>query len=164
MRCPLCLNEDALDILDTRTIDGKRIAVHTCTIIGCEAVGTRKELEVASQAIVDDRYAYFHCPTLQIGLFYRDSYTPFKSDEFHDSYRVDVPRLGIAVDIEFQGLGEQGFLKLNTKQRTQTETIFPVNLWNNNRILDPKPSRTVTQLMSHEWSLIATAWERRATT
>ena len=163
MRCPICLESDALDILDEIKIEGKRIPVYICTIMGCEATGTRRELETASQQIIDNRYAYFFCECLQIGLFYRSGYSFHHKNEFLSTYRVNVPRLGIAVDIKYMGLATEGLRQLD-KQDKQTVTIFPVNLWKDNRTLSPKPSRTVTQLMFREWSLIATAWERNLTT
>ena len=105
-------------------------------------MGTIQELEVKSLDIIDDRYAYFYCPTLRIGLSYRDGYTPHKPEMFSDQTRVEVPRLGFSVDIHFYGLGRIGRTNLCTKRMIDAYHWLgdvPVQ-WNN--FLDTPPEES----------------------
>ena len=152
MRCPICLAKDALDFLDDKKVDGKKITVHICTC--CDATGTKKELEMQSLEIIDDRWAYFFWPKYSLGLFFRNSYWPQNPRKFSAKMYVSTPSLAeIGTEIHFTGIGEQGLTNLMLKE-LRTKTLFPVNLFEKSRILDPKPSRTVTKEMMEEWKQI----------
>lgn len=149
MRCPICLEGNALDILDDKKVDGKLIPIYICMC--CDATGTRKELEVQSQSIIDNRYAYFHWPQCNLGLFFRNAYQFQRANKFSARMWVSTPSMEQnGTEIHFTGIGEDGLTALMERELV-TKTLFPVNLWKTNRILDPKPSRTVTDKMMEEW-------------
>ena len=148
MRCPLCLEGDALDLLEYKKIDDKRYPVYICMC--CDAVGSKKELEMQSAEIIDGRYAYFYCPELSIGLFYRQSYWSIDPRKFSAKMWVQVPDMDKGTEIQFMGVGQSGYDKMH-EQELRTQSIFPVNLFRKNRILQPRPSRTVSEAMVEEW-------------
>jgi hypothetical protein len=118
-----------------------------------------------SQKVLDDRWAFYYCEILKLGLFFRSSYEYQKVNILGSGRRVTdriwvhVPDLQLhghnsgSFDIKCCGVGIAGLEKLKSNPR-QTETIFPVNLHKGANLLKPRPSRTVTHQMAEEWQQI----------
>jgi|GEM_PF-3040767 hypothetical protein len=148
-KCPICL-EEALEVSD------KRGPKYQCKY--CNAAGDIKKLEIMSQNVLDDRWAFYYCEKLQLGLFFRNSYE-YQRVNIIDRIWVSAPDLqlhghdGSDFQIKCCGVGIEGLERLKENPR-QTETIFPVNLYKNANLLKPRPSRTVTHQMAEEWQQI----------
>lgn len=124
----------------------------------CGAEGGVVELQKKALEVIDDHWAFYICDQLDCGLFYRESHDrfvpveqPLKRGQLHPIQQasVYVPRLQRRVKIQLVGIGQAGRDRLT--ELVGDATIFPVNLWRHNRILDPSPSRTVTEDMMREW-------------
>lgn len=92
-----------------------------------------------------------HC-----GLFYRLKY-PKRRPILKTA--VQVPRLRSNVDIEFMGVGDDGYEKV--KDIIGHGVFYPVDLFHKTHILDPKPSTMCNEEMMDSWNqLIYSQGER----
>lgn len=143
-KCPICL-EEALEVSDEH---GPK---YQCKY--CNAAGDIKKLEIMSQKVLDDRWAFYYCEKLQLGLFFRNSYE-YQRVNILDRIWVSAPDLQLhELEIKCCGVGIAGLESLKSNPR-HTETIFPVNLYKSANLLKPRQSRTVTSQMANEWQQI----------
>lgn len=101
-----------------------------------------------------DRWAFFACPRLGVGLFYADTQHHLKPQR---RIAVIVPDLGLKTEIHLCGVGEEGYEKLVGMGEPYDDPIFPVDLFHNPKRLHPRPSRRVSLAHYERWeSLVKT--------
>ena len=92
-----------------------------------------------------NKIAFYVCDELGVALYYKRQQA-IVAPRFQA--KVWCPRLDRHVMIRLIGMGEEGHAKV------RDQAFFPVDLFSNPPILDPFPSRTVSDEMFDYWLTI----------
>jgi hypothetical protein len=98
------------------------------------------------------KFRFYECSPLDCGLYYAGD----RRGPVH-RYDVYVPRLDISVPINYLGTGQEAYDTLVDKYGYVP--VFPVDLFHSPYVLDPKPSRTVTEDLYQQWESLMEYYE-----